>query len=126
MESEHSPIPPSPKRQKLRKPLKKKPGEKPPASRGVRIQDPTDPPVPKPTIDMTNLVVEAPLASKPPRRLDPVEQRTKERHDPKAKPAGQPEAKAPEQAKASKMKSSVAKPGQSYAQVGTKKLSKAE
>src|ERR1041385_2776383 len=118
MESEHSPIPPSPKRQKLRKPLKKKPGEKPPASRGIRIQDPSDPPIPKPTIDMTNLVVEAPLASKPPRRLVPSEQRTKERHDPKAKPAAKLEAKAPETAKASRLKSSIAKPGQSYAQAG--------
>ena len=106
--------------------MKKKVGEKPPASRGVRTQDPSDPPAPKPWIDLTNLVVEAPLASKPPRRLVPTEQRTKERHDPKQKPAGQPEANAPETAKASKLKSTVAKPGQTYAQVGTKKLSEVE
>src|SRR3954469_17284022 len=43
-ESEHTPDAPTPKRQKLRIPLKKKAGEKSPASRGIRIQDPTDPP----------------------------------------------------------------------------------
>ena len=122
----HTPIAPSPKRLKLRKPMKEKAGEKPPASRGVRIQDPTDPPAPRPRIDLTNLVVEVPLASKPPRRLVPAEQRTKERHDTKHKTAGQTEAHAPDSVKASKLKSTVAKPGQTYAQVGTKKMSEAE
>src|SRR4051812_4256553 len=40
-ESEHTPIAPAPKRQKLRMSLNK-PGEKPPASRGVKLQDPAD------------------------------------------------------------------------------------
>src|SRR4051812_657527 len=90
-ESEHTPDAPPLKRQKLRIPLKKKPGEKPPASRGVRIQDPTDPPAPRKPIDTPDMVVEAPLASNPPRRVVPSEQRTKARHGPKNKSAAQPE-----------------------------------
>src|SRR3954466_5117471 len=74
------------------------------------------------------MVVEAPLASKPPRRLVPTKQRTKSRHDPKNKHVAQPEvdAEPAKVSKASKPKTTVAKPGQSYAQVGTKKMFAAE
>src|SRR3954468_1938197 len=74
------------------------------------------------------MVVEAPLAPKPPRRLVPQEQRTKLRHDPSLKPAAQPEAVAEpaKVSKANKPKTTMAKPGQSYAQVGTKKTSEAD
>src|ERR1041385_7467826 len=106
-ESEHSPIPQILKKKLIKKSLKKA-GAKPSAPKGIKIQDPSEPPAPKKNINLTNLVVEAPLASKPPRRLVPAEQRTKERHDPKAKPVAEPaavpEAKAPEQAKTSKPK----------------------
>ena len=116
-ESEHTPDAPPPKRQKLRIPMKKKPGEKPPASRDVRIQDPTDPPVTRTPIDTTDMVVESPLAIKPPCRLVPTKQRTKSRHDPKNKPVKQPEAdvEPAKVSKNSKSRTTVAKPGQSYA-----------
>ena len=74
------------------------------------------------------MVVEAPLASKPPCREVPAEQRTKARHDPKHKSTAQPEAVADlaKVSKANKPKTTIAKPGQSYAQVGTKKSTEAE
>ena len=105
--------------------LRKRKLEKPPASQGIRIQDPTDPPVTRKPIDTTDMVVEAPLATKPPRHLVPTKQRTKSRYDPKHKVADVPEAVAEpaKVSKASKPKTTIAKPGQSYAQVGTKKLS---
>ena len=77
-----------------------------------------------------NMVVEAPLASNPPRRWVPTEQRTKSRHDPKNKPVAQPEVEVDVEpakvSKAAKPKTTVAKPGHSYAQIGTKKTSEAE
>src|ERR1041385_6078013 len=70
-----------PKKQKLRIPLKKKPGEKP-VAKGIKIQDPKDKPSARPTIDLSNLVVAKPLASKPPADALNTERRSKQRHDP--------------------------------------------
>src|SRR4051812_48084452 len=111
------------KKQKLPSSLKKKPGEKPPAARRIRIQEPADAPAPRRPIDTTDLVTDPPLASKPPQKDVATEKRSKAKHDPKAqKPSAQLEvvAEPSKQAKASKAKASVAKPGHSYAQVGTK------
>ena len=74
------------------------------------------------------MVVEPPLASKPPRQKVPTENRSKSRHDPKKKSTAQPEAVADpaKKSKSNKPKTIVAKPGQSYAQVGTKKPSEVE
>src|SRR4051812_1569098 len=67
--------PPSPsKKQKLRTP-KKKPAEKPPPKEKA--------PASRPTIDLKDLVVVKPLASKPPAES---EKRSKLRHDPAKKP----------------------------------------
>src|SRR3954469_4652423 len=62
-------------------PLKKKPGEKP-AAKGISIQDPKDKPSARPTIDLSNLVVAKPLASKPPADSLNTERRSKLRHYP--------------------------------------------
>src|ERR1043165_5093235 len=123
-ESQASPEPPK-KKQKLRlkKPAVKSPAGKAPAPRSVRIQEPAADPAPRRTIDTTKLVVDAPLASKP-----PPESRSKSRHDPKNFPEAQPKAAAPpaKLSQAAKPRSTVAKPGQSYAQVGTKKVQDVE
>ena len=59
-ESEKAPIAP-PSKEKLWLKLKKKPGQK-----GISIHEPAALAAPRATIDMTHLVVEKPLASKPP------------------------------------------------------------
>src|SRR3954462_367822 len=56
-ESEGTPDAPPSKKQKLRISLKKKPGEKPPAARSLKIQEPAATPAPRRPIDTTNLVV---------------------------------------------------------------------
>src|SRR3954468_135772 len=121
-ESNRSPEAPS-KKQKLPSSLKKKPAEKPAAARRIRIQEPAEAPAPRQPIDTTDLVTDPPLASKPPQKNDTTEKRSKAKHDPKTqKPSAQLEvvAEPSKQAKASKAKATVAKPGHSYAQVGTK------
>src|SRR4051812_20899446 len=100
MSSEASPVAPPKKKQKLRIPLKKKPADKSPtckatAPRSVRIQEPVTDPAPRRPIDTTNMVVEARLASKPPRRVVPPENRSKSRHDPNNLTEDQPEADTP-------------------------------
>ena len=121
-ELDQAPVAPPSQKKKLRIPLKKKPGEKPPASKGLRIQDPTDPPAKRPVVDATHLVVEKPLASKTPRQVVPSDRRTKQRYDPaKQKLAGETVEKAAPKAgakavKSSKPKTTVAKPGASISQ----------
>src|ERR1041385_5855734 len=80
-EATAEPDPAPPKKQKLRIPLKKKPGEKP-VAKGISIQDPKDKPSARPTIDLSNLVVAKPLASKPPADALNTERRSKQRQDP--------------------------------------------
>src|ERR1044071_3040866 len=87
-DDESDPAPP--KKQKLRIPLKKKPGEK-----SVAKVKPSS----RPIIDLANLVVAKPLASKPPSDALNTERRSKQRQD----PASQQSAKA----------STVTKPKQS-------------
>lgn len=56
---------------------KKKPGLK-----GISIREPAAPVAPRATIDMTNMVVAKPLASKPPLQSAPKEMRSKQKHEP--------------------------------------------
>ena len=94
-DDESDPAPP--KKQKLRIPLKKKPGEKP-VAKGISIQDPKDKPSARPTIDLSNLVVAKPLASKPPADALNTERRSKQRQDPaKQQPAKASAATKPKQ-----------------------------
>lgn len=70
-----------PPKEKLHIPLKKKPEEKP-VAKGVRIHNPTDKPATRQVINTTNLVIEKPLASKPPAQIITSERRSKQKHDP--------------------------------------------
>ena len=80
--------------------MKKKPGEKL-VAKGILIQDPKDKPSARPTMDLSNLVVAKPLASKPPADALDSERRSKQRQDPakqqpaKASAATKPKKSAP-------------------------------
>src|SRR4051812_11390177 len=113
-ESERTPDTPLSKKQKLQVSLKKKPGEKPPVARSLKIQEPAAAPAPRRPIDTTNLVTDPPLASKPPRQDVTAEKRSKATHDPeKQKSSAQLEVAADpsKHSKVSKSKAIVAKPG---------------
>lgn len=51
-------------------------------AKGLRIQDPIEKPTARPVIDTTHLVLEKPLASKPPAKNLNTERRSKQKHDP--------------------------------------------